>query len=356
MNSYRIHNFFDTSSYSYVDEINCFTDNSPSIQIPAYGTNAGIGGIQGFDNNQLPNLHINNISYDDGTYYIATDSGLVAYNGILYSHINTSNSPLPSDKITFVTTGNNDYCNESGGLYIGTDKGVAIFKNSQWIVLDSTNIPINNFDVTGILPPCFEDETYISTLGSGLIKVFPDGEYEIFNTSNGNLLDDTLFYVRHMFLGMGGDYVITGTSNHGVAYSYLWSQDYFDYDTVYYNNIPITNSKMAVNGNYYEINIVATDTLFFVLTPWGSVKETKPNQQIKWYIQNNNLILDVDEKYFGNGGILLTDILGRTVIKQEVYFDSNKFSVSINTLPAGIYIFRIKSGMQVGTSKIIIPR
>ena len=232
MNSFSIHSFWSPSStYPFTDDITCFADYSitPAV-IPVYGTNSGVGGIQDFDNDQLPSLHVNHITYKDGTYYIATDNGLVAYNGILYTQINTSNSPLPSDEITFVTT-DNDWYAESGGLYIATDKGVAIYKNAQWFVYDSTNIPLNNASVSGVLPSPYDDGTYISTLGNGLIKVFPNGDYEVFNTTNENLLDDTLFYVRHMPLMMGRDYVVYRYNHHRDAYTNSWSQNYFNYDT-----------------------------------------------------------------------------------------------------------------------------
>ena len=95
----------------------------------------------------------------------------------------------------------------------------------------------------------------------------------------------------------------------------------------------------------------------FILTPAGSIKETKTQQnQLNWYIQSNSLIIDVHEKYFGNGEILLTDLLGRSLIDRQVYFDSNKFSINISSLPSGIYIVKLRKGTYVGTTKIIISR
>ena len=189
-----LYNFSDTSNYQYANEATSFVDNEPNTYSPTFGTNHGIQALSGFNNTLLPNDTINHICYDNGTYYIATNNGLVAYNGILYTNINTSNAPLPSNKITYVTTGDL-YCSNTQALYIGTDKGVAIYQNAQWQIFDSSNVSLISFYVTGIQPPCWGDTSiYVSTFGSGLIALYPGSGYDLYNTANGKLLDDTLYH------------------------------------------------------------------------------------------------------------------------------------------------------------------
>ncbi len=228
--------YTDTTNYGFENDITCFIENDPEVwYYPSYGTHHGVYGIQDFDNNELLSQQVNSICQYYGTYYIATDSGLTAFNGIFYNHSNMNNSPLPSNKITFVTT---DYSscfgyNGNNGLYVGTDKGIAVYKNAEWTVYDTGNINISNFYVTGILPYCYDEFTYVTTIGSGLIKIFPNGEYEIYNTMIGNFEDDTLYYVKFLELMECGSFVVIGTSHHGIAYSEPWGPENFQYDTQY---------------------------------------------------------------------------------------------------------------------------
>ena len=350
LKGFSVIDFKDSSELKYINDITCFTDYDPSYNYPSYGTPHGVYGLTGFDNDMLPNLYINHIHYNNGSYYIATDSGLVVYNGILYSIINTTNSPLPSDKITFVTT-NNDYCNNCDGLYIGTDKGVAIFRNAQWTVYDTTNIPIGRFNVTGILAPFENDDLYISTLGNGLVKINADGAYEFFNTAGGNLLDDTLYYVRNMNLGECGDYIVLGTQHNGIAYSLVWEPDQFEYFTDY-NGMTISNSTMAVNGSFD--NLIATDTLNYLLSPCGIISKTKANRQLKWYQKGSRLYILIPENLYGSGKIKLLDMLGRVVIEKQTNIQSGKTALDVGNLTTGVYLFRISNGKKFGFAKVVI--
>ncbi len=352
LNNFSILDFKDTSDFKYANKITRFTDYDPSKYFPSYGTPYGVYGLTGFKNTQLPNLHINHIFYNNGTYYIATDSGLVAYNGILYNIINTSNSPLPSDKITFVTSGNYcDYNYQNNGLYIGTDKGVAIYRDAQWIVYDSTNIPIDNFNVTGILAPCPTEDTYISTLGSGLIKISSDGTYELFNTSNGNMLDDTLYYVKYVELSECGQNIVLGTRQNGIIYFSIWEPDQFNYITNY-GGVAITSSTMAVNGS--DLSIVATDTLNYLLSPCGIINKASINRQLKWFQQGSLLYVLIPENLYGSGNIKLLDMLGRVVIEEQTNIQSGKTALNVGNLTTGVYVFRISNGKKFGFAKVVV--
>jgi hypothetical protein len=346
--------FTDTASVPNANVITCFAENDHGSTPLVFGSDAGVGNLPGFDNSMLPSQKVNHIWYDNGTYYIGTDSGLVAFNGILYYNINTSNSPLPSDKITYITTGMANYmCNISGGLYIGTDKGLAVYKSGQWTVFDTTNIPVGNFNITGVLPPCYEDEIYISTMGNGIIKITPNGNHELFNTANGNLPDDSLYYVKYMFLVGCGDFIVTGTKHHGIAYSSLWGPVNFEYIDNY-GGTPLLNSTMAVNGKFHEMNLISTDQLYFILTPCGSINTTEINRQLQWYQQNGKLVVSIPASFNSSGNVFLTDIIGRSIIQQQYEINQNQIILNVSHLSNGVYIFRINSGSQTGYAKVII--
>jgi len=357
-----INGFSDTSEYAQANNVNCFVANEPQ-NAPAFGTNQGIQALPGFSNTQLPNDTVNNICYDNGTYYIATNNGLLVYNGLFYNNFNTSNSPLPSNRITFVTTGNSQtyWCNAINALYVGTDKGFAIYQNTQWKVYDSSNIAVNNFYVTGIQIPCYDTSTYISTRDNGLIALYPNGGYNIYNTTNGNLLDDTLYYVKEIQLAECGSFLIAGTSHHGIAYIPLWwsSNFQFEYDTlVYYNNaVPFASSHFVtpVFNNFGPSFLVTSDNSLNLLSPCGSIAETNPkHQELKWILSGDELIITVPDYFTGKGNLMLTDMLGKPVVKRDYAISSGKIMIDISNISSGIYVFTLINGNNTGYVKVAI--
>lgn len=369
VNTYNffLNGFSDSSLVPYANDVTCFTDNEINFY-PSFGTHEGVYSLTGFSNTQLPNTNINYIHYYNGSYYIATDSGLVVYNGILYSNINTSNAPLPSDKITFVTTGYDIFCNSTNSLYVGTDKGIAVYQNAQWTVYDTTNIPLSNFYVTGILPQCWDTSIYISTLGDGLVEVYPSGGYNLFNTSNGELLDDTLYYIKRVNLGGCGSYMVMGTSHHGL----LYTEDYqptinFYYDTLDWNtNTPIHSSTMLTVTSYNYLYIVSTDTGYYYLTPCGVVSESNASEiTISIYPNPTTGILSIQcpEKI---AAIEIMNMLGEKILtrdEEEMIGGGNQSTINHQSLiidlssqPNGIYFVKISNDKRSVSKKVVLMK
>lgn len=352
VNFQSLSGFKDSTNAAYANEITCFTENDPyEFYNPVYGTHHGVFGIADFDNNQLPSLNINYICYYSGTYYIATDSGLTTFNGIFYNHYNMSNTPLPSNKITFVTT---NYTNcfwggNENSLYVGTDKGLAFYQNFEWIVYDTTNIDVDNFFVTGISPNCYDyNETFVATQGNGLIRIFSDGDYELYNTEIGNFADDSLYYVKFMSLMECGEFIVIGTRHHGIGYAEMWNSYDFEFDTQY------EFSKAVAIGNYYNMNILSTDQSYMILTPCGSVPNSIQKEQLAWYCQSDNLIVTVPSEFSGNSYIEMADITGRVVCAYQLDISDEKISMDITHFSGGIYIFSIFNGNKRANCKVLL--
>jgi hypothetical protein len=358
--SFYINNFADTSFGSYANEVTCFTvDVNPYSYWPqySYGTHHGVQGLTGFDNSILPSQNINYIAYDDESYYIGTDSGLVFYNGTIYNIYNTQNSPLPSNKITYITISNN--YTSADDLYIGTDNGLAIYQGSQWTVLDTTSVPIDHFYVTGILPynqMYYDTATYITTLGSGLIRLFPSGGYELLNTSNGTFEDDSVYYITHAFLGKCGDWVMMGTKSHGVAY-FEYSGG-FGYDSMFYSSpTPITGSTLASSsGNGV---IILADSILFWGTPCGAVEEitNAGSVNISWYQEGNTLVAIPPPYFKGKCTASLFDLYGRNISTTETTLaDAENLHLDMGNKPAGTYLLRMISGNKSAMAKMVFVR
>ena len=345
--------FKDSASFPYANEVNCFVDNSPYAE---YGTNHGIGNFNAINNALLPNDTINSACYDNGTYYIGTNNGLFTFNGILHNIFNMSNAPLPSNKITFVTTSNLNTYDNNNALYVGTDNGLAIYKNSLWTVYDTTTIPVHSFYVTGAVREWNSDSgIYVSTLGSGLIKAYPHGGYEIYNTANANFLDDSLYYIKNLQLGECGTFTLMGTAHHGIAYMENYQPSIFYYDTVY-GSFSIHSSKLISCTPNWGANILSTDSLVFVLYPCGAIAEHQPQQQLKWYQSEGNLIITVPNDLLGKGSLLLSDMSGRTLIERDCSTESGKISLDISNFATGIYLFRLIRGNKVAYAKVSLIR
>lgn len=355
-----ISTFLDLSQTLYTIGVNCL-GFSPDPNNFVVGTNTGLYGIDGFDNNELPNDTINHIYYSDGHYYIATNGGLVLYSSSIYSIIDTSNSPLPSNNITYVTKPtNNNY-----PIYIGTKKGVAFLNNdSSWTVFDTSNVPVNDFFVTGICPGySFGDSAvYVSTLSDGLLRLFPSGGYELYNTANDNFEDDSLHYIMPIFLGKCGEAVLAGTKNHGIACWYPYSEpvtevSYTAYqsggDTLNYSSQFIAYDQSA--NNYNTDYIIVTDNYLTYATGCYSVEEALEVPGITWYQGDGQITYTSPFGFSGKTELRLFDAMGKLILSEiHSLHPAQQYNVDIYGLPKGLYVLSLIYGDKQATAKVII--
>lgn len=353
-NPIQLLNFKDSANYPYSNEINCFIEDSPTSE---YCSNHGIIGLYGFNNALLPNDTINSACYENGTYYIGTNNGLLTYNGILYNTFNMENTPLPSNKITFVATSKHYQYDYNNALYIGTDKGLVMYKDGLWRVFDSTTIPVNSFYVTGAIYGWNNDSSIlISTLGSGLINAYLNGGYDIYNTAHGNFLDDSLYYLQYVERGECFSFWAAGTAKHGIVTMDNFQPNIFIYDTLDWGLSKIHSSRLLANSNNGWPTLISTDSLVYLAYPCGAVAEHQPNQQLKWYQSEGNLIITVPNDLLGKGSLLLSDMSGRTLIERDCSTESGKISLDISNFATGIYLFRLIRGNKVAYAKVSLIR
>ncbi len=346
---FRILDYHGVPDYVNTANVNAFEANYPSNPNPPYATNQGIYGIAGLDTSLLPSQIINHVMYDGGSHYISTDSGLVIFDGTIYSYIDTSNAPLPSNKITFTII---SHVNPYNKLYIGTDRGIAIYENTQWTVYDTSNIIINNFNVTGVLPgiPYYYDSTtYITTMGGGLIKLYPSGTYDILSTSTGTFQDDSLYYVKYAFLAKCGEFIFCGTKHHGIASWNGWSGniEYANTSTGYSFDESCAASELF-SFNYGSGILVGTNTGIYYAFPCSGIRENSPGiTSLKWFIDRNNLFITPPPNMYGDVRLKIFDILGREIITTKENVSPNqKISIPVVELNAGIYLVKLKTNKE----------
>ncbi len=147
--------------------LNKFDGNNWAIYIPAY-----------FD--------ITSIVFDSsGTMWIGSLSlGLVEYDGINWTYHNTSNSGLPSNRITCIAVDANNT------KWIGTATGgLVTLIDTNWSVYNTSNSGLPNNYIRSVA--CDENNTkWIGTF-DGLVK-FDGINWTTYNTLNSGLPDDQI--------------------------------------------------------------------------------------------------------------------------------------------------------------------
>jgi hypothetical protein len=352
--SYSVNGFYGQPNFPFAEEVSCiqttdmFVTNAVQMSGTSHGTFDPHAVSMSLDSFALPNDTINCLFTNNGTHYVCTNNGLLIYDGIFNNVLNTSNSPLPSNKITFATilTGSTN-----NTLYIGTDKGVAIVINNQWTVYDSAFIGSGNFYVTGISPPRdFDTTTYVSTMGNGLIEFYPSGSFQIYNTTNGTLLDDSLYYVMWAPLAKCGDFIIFGTSSHGLGFKDILGStiNYCNTTTGY----PIHSSRSAAYNFFYGYDyVIATDAGLYFATGCNGIAEQKSFGSTNIYPNPANGIFTIDHAI--NSGIEIYNLVGELIYETQSH--QSKTVIDFQDKPKGMYFIKTKDlDNSVTINKIII--
>lgn len=307
--------------------------------------------------------------YAAGSYYIGTDKGLCIYNQIVYSNFDTSNSGLPSNKVTYIISYPSPYTHLQE-LWVGTDKGLALYTGGQWTKFDTSVIHIPAINVSGILPcPAYymnrDSTVWISTLGSGLIKLNRDGRYKVYNTVSGNFADDTLFYIaQRIGCGYSGD-IVMGTADNGICY-YVSYGDSFSHTTqgYSYSGPTTTFHSSRLLSQYYQDyfdnqTIATTDEGIYYLAGHCVVEGIpgiNKDASIRWHQENNErLWIDLSAINSDRASITLYDIAGHKVMPAiEEIAPASRCYINISGLASGTYILDLRSETEIHKLRVII--
>jgi hypothetical protein len=341
--------------YPKTSDLNCLRVHDPtgstSINDIMFGTDYGVLNpgyyYPGLDTSVLPNDTINYIDNYNGSDYICTNQGLLIYNGVIYNTFDTSNSPLPSNKITYISVAPTS----PATLWIGTDQGFAEYYNGQWTVYDSATIGSNNFYVTGILS--YDTTIYVSTLGNGLIEFYSSGGHLIRNTSNGNFADDSLYYVVRVEIPscFPGYEILTGTNSHGIA-----EIDPLASTIVYSNTttgFPFDQSKAGVDlfstSGYY---LIATNSGLYYSSDCVGIINTKPTAFINIFPNPASGSFTIAN--CADTDLEIFDMYGASVLSIHSFESETKIDLSDKS--SGVYLIRCKGADQTVTIHKLIKQ
>ncbi|MCW3124904.1 MAG: hypothetical protein JWO03_562 [Bacteroidetes bacterium] len=364
--------FRDSSTAPYANDVTCFVSNNynSGTYVTGYGTHHGLFDIAGINNASLPDTNINYIYFSNGSYYIGTDKGLCIYNQIVYNTFDTTNSALPSDKITFITSDQSQYTNQQE-LWVGTDHGLALYTNGQWTRFDTSVIQVPDLYVTGILPSQYyymsnDSTVWVTTLGSGLIKLHRDGRYTLLNTANGQLRDDSLYYIAQSPSCYYSGSIMMGTNSHGICSYFAYGDSFSNITQVYpyYGGDAVTLHQSLhfsqSSQNYTTQIALFTDQGidFIGMCAIEGIEHIKNDQAIFWHQQNNSeLSVRLPEGATGSPEFLLYDMSGRqmTNISPDIQPDRN-YILGISAITTGVYILETKQSGVVIRTKIAITK
>ena len=354
--------FADTGNlnFPYCNDITCFTVNGnySSFSVYAdstYGTHHGIyGGSRGINNDSLPDLNINYIYSPGQKAYIGTDKGLCIYNAGNYTVFDTSNSPLPSNKITFIGSLPYYWQNGADQICIGTDHGFAIYTNDRWKVFSDSALHLANLYVTGIAAMDIYGDSilHVSTLGNGMFDFDTIGNFNHLSKAAGDLMDDTLYYTAPLYLGYCGEFIASGTNTSGIAYRQS-SNLPMSYDTGFVPYFHKSRFFTPVNWGY----AFATDSgIAFVLGCYEGVKNVTHNSQsLKWTTETNQLNVYMPADYNGNALVNLYNLQGKAIENINTNVSAGEAVVmQTAALAAGIYIVQANLKGELLQSKVVI--
>jgi len=140
-------------------------------------------------NSPLPSNKINGLALgEQGYIWIATDAGLLQFNGGIWNVFNSRNSPLPDDYIESVRLNPN-----TGEVWLATRKGLIVYKGYSWEIYDSDHPDI---EANWVLDVAFEkdNDKWVATLAYGLAKL-------------NNKREWTYYTKRNSYAQLKGDYI-----------------------------------------------------------------------------------------------------------------------------------------------------
>ena len=343
-----------------------------------YGTHHGVYGLNGLiDNSRLPDTVINCLYYADSVLYIGTNKGLCLYKNNVYTIYDTSNSPLPSNKVQYITNNwinNNPYVFDSL-LYVGTDKGLAIKTLVGWRVFDTAYFHVNSVSVTGIIPTSkysynpYDSTTFIGTLGSGLIALKTDGSYTLYNRASGYSPSDSIYSLSYQDMGGCGAFLIAAMPGAGLAFEPNYSipfqplQNYINYQITLADSSPYTYfcAFQPENINWYDAITLFSQGTGLAITYAGGCVGVQPvtstDEQLKWNYENNTLKIFLPGNYTGPCTLAIYNIEGRLVgFKTTTVLDNSPIPLNVSQLSAGLYIVKASLNGTALQTKAVITR
>ena len=324
------------------------------------GTNNGLFEYLGWDyttvlhfttaNSGLPTDTIRCLKGDNYGVWIGTDSGLIYYSNGTFQIYDTSNSPLPSNKIKWIEVVRlSEWPTDSCYVLMGIDSGCAVLHKGQWQLFTSQLFPNLHPDIRHAYMSKYGSTQdvytfWFATMGGGIAKYDTANGMSVLSLSNGNFISDSINLVF-----IQGNYVPDmpmswiATRDHGVVF-YEWGnmngiqhEDFTDA-----GNNPILNARdytymfPCAKGGYI-IQFLADNGLFEGDICFGGINDLTDNSNTDFSasLDGSKMILKINSLQPKNQSVTVYNITGQLLLKQK-----------LNLSPDGIYYFNIPDWSQ----------
>jgi hypothetical protein len=199
---------------------------------------------------------------------------------------------------------------------------------------------------------------WVTTLGTGLVLINNNGSYKIYNSANGHMKDDSLYYVARYTLAECEQGLVIGTNSKGVAH--LVYPDTFTYITSMYDKQSGGKTAYNIKKSAYYVStsnyiILVTDNGFFFGSACGSIKETSnTTAPINWTQDGDklSLLMPEDKKWEAS----MYDLTGRLVSTLKEATPTNTAIWDISNIGTGFYIIKADDNKEVLTTKIWVEK
>ena len=255
---------FSFSGISNVDE------RSPYDDITGFAKSSGndvyviaFDGVSKFTNGQrsicvgpkeeLFRFEFNDIAEsNDGSFYFATDFGVIKKHNDAWSLICTANSDIPTDKIESLKF------HQNGDLYLGSlDQGLIIYNGSSWTTFNRDNSLITTNSIYNIQFDSFGN-AYINNSSS--LNKFNGEQWSIFNLHDYGITSSSIIDYR-----FSADTIFIATSKKGIL-------------KIYGENSEILNTSTSPLLSDSISSMIQSENYEFVfLFSSGQVKTKKEN-------------------------------------------------------------------------------
>lgn len=252
-------------------------------------------------------IYLNSVYVDTyGIVWIASETGLIQYDGENVVRYGTSNSGLTSHVINDVTG------DGEGNIWCSTSDGVVLYKNGDWALYDTSNSALPSQSIRTITIDKF-DNKWISTT-KGLVR-YDNFDWYVYNETNSGL------YSSQSIL------CITIDKNMD-----KWFGGYGDVIVYKGEKKPLISNKIILDNNYYLFQNYPN--------PFNTTTE------ISFYIK---------EKGFAT--ITIFNVLGEKVLKildREVAEGINHVQFNANNISSGVYFYQLETNNFVIAKKMIL--
>ena len=254
---------------------------------------------------------VGSTAIEGDTVWVGTGGGLVKLNKTTgeKTFLNKGNSGLPSNGVTSIVI------DGSGNKWIGTSGGLAKFDGTTWTVYNISNSGLPSNSVTSIAIDGSGNK-WIGTI-AGLAK-FDGTTWTVYNESNSSLPTNGVNSIA-----------IDGSGNKWIG----------------------TNGGLAV---YKEGGVVSVKEIPGKNFPEAfSLFQNYPNP----FNPSTNIMFNLAAKSLVS--LKVFDVIGREVailVAQEMSAGNHSIQWNAATMSSGVYFYRLQSGSNIETKKLILLR